>query len=77
MSVIGREREQALLTTVYEREGAQFLVLYGRRRIGKTTLIQHWSATKLSEGEALYWVATQTSATNQLRAFSQALFRHI
>jgi AAA+ ATPase superfamily predicted ATPase len=72
---IGRKRELNLLTRLNERKGAQFLILYGRRRIGKTHLIQHWAGSVDNNQRVFYWMATQTSATRQLRSFSQALLR--
>ena len=75
MAFISREMELALLDDLYQREGAQFLVLYGRRRIGKTALVTQWG--RGVEGPYLYWMASQTSATNQLRNFSQALFQFL
>ncbi len=77
MKFIGRTFELKQLNKIYQRRGAQFLILYGRRRIGKTSLIQQWVSTTPDEPDYLYWMATQTSTTNQLRAFSQALMRHI
>lgn len=77
MEFIGRTAEIKELNKLYRRQGAQFLILYGRRRIGKTSLIQQWISTTLDETEYLYWMATQTSTTNQLRSFSQALARHL
>lgn len=38
--IAGRERESMLLMEAYESELAEFIVLYGRRRIGKTYLIE-------------------------------------
>ncbi len=75
MDFVSREMELGLLQDLYQREGAQFLILYGRRRIGKTRLLNHW-AMQLSK-PYLYWGATQTSSTNQLRKFSQALWQFI
>jgi len=75
MKFTGRERELALLNEIYNRPGGQFLVLYGRRRIGKTSLLAHW--LKPLKGRSLFWSATQTSTRNQLRHFSQALFRFL
>ena len=75
MSFVSREMELRLLDDLYRRDGAQLLIIYGRRRVGKTRLLTHWG-TKL-ENPPLYWMATQTSTTNQLRDFSQALFRHL
>ena len=37
--IIGRQREIALLQEVYESPRAEFVAVYGRRRIGKTYLI--------------------------------------
>lgn len=69
---IGREREIAVLQSEWESPQARMLILYGRRRVGKTRLVTHWinNATP----RALYWVAQPTSSVDQLRSFSQALF---
>jgi uncharacterized protein len=75
MAFVSRQMELALLHNLYGRAGAQFLILYGRRRIGKTALVGHWGK-ELSE-PYFYWMASQTSATNQLRNFSQALFQFL
>lgn len=73
---IGRKRELTLLNKLNNRSGAQFLILYGRRRIGKTSLIKHWDTTHGSQQRSLYWMATQTSTARQLRSFSQAILRY-
>ncbi len=82
MDFVGREMELNVLDDLYLRKGAQFLILYGRRRIGKTRLVTHWlkqleasMAPSGTPGRTLYWMASQTSATNQLRAFSQTLLQ--
>lgn len=75
MNFVGRDMELRLLDELYQRKGAQFLILYGRRRIGKTRLINQWSR-KLNE-PTLYWMASQTSTANQLRDFSQVLFQFL
>ena len=75
MDFVGRDLELSLLDAVYRRRGAQFLILYGRRRVGKTRLITHWGGG-LDE-PYFYWMASQTSATNQLRDFSQTLFQFL
>ena len=73
---IGRKHELQLLDRLNQRAGSQFLILYGRRRIGKTSLIQQWLTTQPPLQHTLYWTATQTSTTRQLRSFSQALLRY-
>jgi hypothetical protein len=42
MGFVDREMELNLLDDLYQRPGAQLLILYGRRRIGKTRLLTHW-----------------------------------
>lgn len=69
---VGREQELAVLNAEWEAPGARFLLLYGRRRVGKTALLTTW--IDQSHKRALYWVASPTSATAQLRSFSQALY---
>ena len=64
---IGRKQELKRLDDLWNRDTAQFLVLYGRRRVGKTALLVEW--IRRSGNRALYWVASPTSAAAQLRAF--------
>jgi uncharacterized protein len=68
----GRAAELRLLDDLARSGRAALLVLYGRRRIGKTRLLTHWIS--LSGARALYWVAEPTSSLDQLRSFSQALY---
>ncbi|MEN6522303.1 MAG: ATP-binding protein [Anaerolineaceae bacterium] len=70
---IGRTRELSELSRLYQSNKAEFLILYGRRRIGKTRLITHWMET--AQPRAFFWVAEPTSSVDQLRSFSQAIFR--
>ena len=42
--LIGREEELKQLKTFYSSPKAEFLGIYGRRRVGKTFLIQHFCA---------------------------------
>ncbi len=71
---VGRESEIATLNSLWERQEAALLIVYGRRRVGKTRLLTHWLKT-LPGKDALYWVAQPSAATDQLRQFSQALYR--
>lgn len=74
MRFIGRDRELELLDTLYRNRGAALLVLYGRRRVGKTSLLSHWIESR-QRPHALFWTATTHSAVYQLRDFSQTLMR--
>jgi uncharacterized protein len=69
---VGREREIAILQSEWESAQARMLILYGRRRVGKTRMVTHWINSVTPR--ALYWVAGPTSSVDQLRSFSQALF---
>jgi Cdc6-like AAA superfamily ATPase len=40
MSIVGRAAEQRLLEECYESERPVFLIVYGRRRVGKTSLVR-------------------------------------
>jgi predicted AAA+ superfamily ATPase len=42
MEIIGRKRERASLTEHCSQNSAQFIALYGRRRVGKTFLIRNF-----------------------------------
>jgi len=69
---INRTRELKQIEAVWRRPEAQLLALYGRRRIGKTTLLTHWIGM-LPRDEAVYWVAIKSSSRILLARFSQAL----
>ena len=43
---VDREQEMETLQSEYEREGSSLVVLYGRRRVGKTTLITEFIQDK-------------------------------
>lgn len=69
---VGRAQELALLDRLWQRNQATMLILYGRRRVGKTRLLTRW--IQQAGKRALYWVAEPSSALDQLRSFSQAIF---
>ncbi|MCL4870542.1 MAG: ATP-binding protein [Anaerolineae bacterium] len=54
---INREEEQTFLNGLLKQPGAHFVMVYGRRRIGKTTLLIHWA--KQTRLPVFYWVAKQ------------------
>lgn len=45
---IGREKEMSILESIYSKKGLGTLMVYGRRRIGKTTLLQEFIKDKKS-----------------------------
>ena len=72
---VGRSRELEVLDNLWASQKARLLILYGRRRVGKTRLLTHWLQHQDKDG--LYWVAEPASALTQLRSFSQALMSFI
>jgi len=71
-SFVGRRNELALLDNLWSTNKAELLILYGRRRVGKTWLLIHW--LRQARHRSLYWVAEPSSAFDQLRSFSQAVY---
>lgn len=64
---IGRERELQSLEKVYAKNGFGMTIIYGRRRIGKSTLI-----TKFIKGKkAIFYTATKVGADRNLELFSK------
>lgn len=70
---LGRDAELALLDDLWDDPRAALLILFGRRRVGKTSLLTYW--LEHTGHRALYWVAVPTTSQEQLRSFSQALYR--
>jgi hypothetical protein len=70
---VGRHIELHALDRFLQAPQAGLAILYGRRRVGKTALLEHW----LSHGprESLYWTATMKGAAALLRDLSQAVLR--
>ena len=62
---IGRDSELNTLEEEYAR-GSGFVVIYGRRRIGKTTLIKEFIKGK----KALYFLATEELEMNNIKDFA-------
>ena len=68
--IIGRGDELEVLQELAASGRPEFFVLYGRRRVGKTELLQ-----RLCSGEhrAVYFLAAQVREKDNLRAFKEAL----
>lgn len=48
LNFVDRKSELDGLNTQYKKEGADLFILYGRRRIGKTTLAKRFAESKKS-----------------------------
>lgn len=64
-----RKRELDALTERWEADDAQFALLYGRRRIGKTYLLQRFFADR----PHCYFLAAQTTSQENLAQLAQSV----
>ena len=69
MIFINREKELGLLESEFNRNTSSFVVIYGRRRTGKTTLINRF----LKEKKSLYFFADTQNEKGQIRRFQNQL----
>jgi AAA+ ATPase superfamily predicted ATPase len=62
VSFYHREQEIADLDHLTRRDGPAMVLVYGRRRVGKTALLSHWTAR--SGMPTFYWTAPRTTPDN-------------
>ena len=67
---INRKAELDLLDRHYRSNQAEFFVLYGRRRVGKTELLRAFCTDK----PHIFFIATLSSDSEQLATFSQQVY---
>ena len=67
-----RLEEQAFFNAELSPNRAALVILYGRRRTGKTSLLRKLAA----ERSSIFFVADVATRADQLRAFSQVVFEH-
>lgn len=66
---VGRQRELDKLGTLYQSGRFEFAVFYGRRRVGKTMLLQEFMKDK----QGIYYMAVEGTGKENLTGFSAAL----
>ena len=69
---IGRERELAALNRLYATDKFEFAVIYGRRRVGKTALINQFIGGK----NAIYFMGVESNAKQNLENFSKSILEY-
>ena len=67
MRFVDRDRELQTLQQEYARTSSSMVIIYGRRRVGKTELIRHFIEDKPS----LYFLATEESEAMNREAFQR------
>lgn len=69
---IGRERELETLERLYLSNRFEFAVLYGRRRVGKTALINQFIGGK----NAIYFMGVESNAKQNLENLSRSIMEY-
>lgn len=67
---IGRENELSKLEKLYKSSKFEFVIVYGRRRVGKTTLINEFCKQK----KAIYFISIESTIQNNLNNLSKSIF---
>lgn len=68
---IGRQEELEALNAIAAEPGFQMVTVYGRRRIGKTTLIEEF----LKDRPSFYYMAQEQAPKDALASFSAELYQ--
>lgn len=69
---IGRSRELDALNKLYESDKFEFAVIYGRRRVGKTALINKF----IDDKKAIYFMGVESNAKQNLENFSKSIMEY-
>ena len=69
MNFLDRINELAFLEEKWREKKAQMIVLWGKRRVGKTELVKQFMKNK----PGIYYLSTSTNEKEQLHRFSQSL----
>ena len=67
---LGRDRELSALESEYNANGFRMTILYGRRRVGKTELLNKFSEDK----DVIFFTASEASTESNLTGFETAVF---
>ena len=69
---IGRQKELELLNKLYQAGEFEFVVIYGRRRVGKTALVNEFVKDK----DAIFFTGVETNDKQNLENFSKCVLEH-
>lgn len=70
---IGREKELTALNDLYNSGKFEFVVLYGRRRVGKTELIKQF----IDDKNAIYFTGVESNAKQNLENLSTSILEYV
>lgn len=69
---IGRDKELGELERLYQSDKFEFVVIYGRRRVGKTALINHFIDNK----ESIYFMGVESNEKQNLENLSKSIMEY-
>ena len=69
---IGRDKELNTLDKLYQSDKFEFVVIYGRRRVGKTALINHFIGDKKS----IYFMGVESNEKQNLENLSKSIIEY-
>ena len=69
---VGRELELHSLNKLYESDNFEFAVIYGRRRVGKTALINEFTKDK----DTIFFTGVETNAKQNLDNLSRSIMEY-
>ena len=72
MDFINRTKELDRITHLLTNQESMLLILYGRRRLGKTRLLQ-----QIKNDDVVHFIADQNETPLQIAAFSKVAARYI
>ncbi|OGK79257.1 MAG: hypothetical protein A2X51_08150 [Candidatus Rokubacteria bacterium GWC2_70_24] len=72
MRFVGRTAELAVLDAQWRKREAQLMIVTGKRRVGKTFLLNRW----LQKKPAVYYLADRRPEREQLRELAKRLGAH-
>ena len=70
---IGREKELGNLNRLYSSDKFEFAVIYGRRRVGKTAIINEFTKGKPS----IFFTGVETNEKQNLENFSKCILEYV
>lgn len=70
---IGRERELNALERLYQSNKFEFAVIYGRRRVGKTALINKF----IDDKNSIYFMGVESNAKQNLENLSKSIMEYV
>ena len=70
--LLGRHFELAELNSQYKKKGFRFIVIYGRRRVGKTALITEF----IKDKDSIFYISIERNDKTALESFSAKVYEY-